>query len=293
MFRNIPTICKNLLIINFIAYFAQLAFEAHGMDLVNVFGLHFVKASDFRVWQLFTYMFLHGGTMHLLLNMFSLWMFGCQAERDLGSQRFLFFYLLCGVGAGLFQEIWQIGEYTLLLREYDIPAEMLNSWATVGASGAVYGVLLSFGMNHPNQKIWLIFPPIPFKAKWFVTFMVVIELAEAYLSSDNVAHFAHIGGIFIGWLLIIYWRKKDRKTYQSYYGWDKNSAKSQSLWERFTKRFKQQPKQSSTASNPDYQYNASKRQNEERMDQILDKVKRSGYASLTDEEKRELFERSR
>ena len=163
MFKNIPPVVKNLLIINFIAYLAQLAFEAHGMDLINAFGLHFILASDFKVWQLFTYMFLHGGTMHLLLNMFSLWMFGCQAERDFGSQRFLLFYLACGIGAGVFQELWQLGEYVFLVKDYYVPAEVLNSWATVGASGAVYGVLLSFGMNHPDQKIWLMFPPIPFK----------------------------------------------------------------------------------------------------------------------------------
>ncbi|MBR6927133.1 MAG: rhomboid family intramembrane serine protease [Bacteroidaceae bacterium] len=294
MFRNIPPIVKNLLIINFIAYLAQLAFEAHGMDLVNVFGLHFILASDFRIWQLFTYMFLHGGTMHILLNMFSLWMFGCQAERDFGSQRFLWFYLACGVGAGLFQEVWQLGEYFILAKDYYIPAEVLNSWATVGASGAVYGVLLSFGMNHPNQKIWLIFPPIPFKAKWFVLFMVVIELAEAFLSTGNVAHFAHLGGMFIGWLLILHWRKQDRQGYNQPSSWGKWDTHKPSVWERIKERFSRtrMNKQTMRDNNPDHLYNESKRQNEERMDQILDKVKRSGYASLTDDEKRELFERS-
>ena len=292
MFKNIPPVVKNLLIINFIAYLAQLAFEAHGMDLINAFGLHFIVASDFKVWQLFTYMFLHGGTMHLLLNMFSLWMFGCQAERDFGSQRFLLFYLACGIGAGVFQELWQLGEYVFLVKDYYVPAEVLNSWATVGASGAVYGVLLSFGMNHPDQKIWLMFPPIPFKAKWFVLFMVVIELAEAFLSTGNVAHFAHLGGMLIGWLLIIYWRRKSRQSRGGTQSWARWEPKKASTWQRIKERMKGKRQEMRKDNDPDHRYNESKRKNEERMDEILDKVKRSGYASLTDEEKRELFDRS-
>lgn len=292
MFRNIPPVVKNLLIINFIAYLAQLAFEAHSMDLVNAFGLHFVLASDFRPWQLLTYMFLHGGTMHLLLNMFSLWMFGCQAERDFGSQRFLIFYLVCGLGAGVFQEMWQLGEYALIAKDYYVPAEVLNSWATVGASGAVYGVLLSFGLNHPNQRIWLMFPPIPFKAKWFVVFMVVIELAEAFLSTGNVAHFAHLGGMLVGWLLILYWRKRDRNQNGNFAGWSNWEPQRPGTWQRIKERMRGKRQEMKRETDPDRRYNESKRQNEERMDEILDKVKRSGYASLTDEEKRELFDRS-
>lgn len=292
MFKNIPPVVKNLLIINFIVYLAQLAFEAHGMDLVNVFGLHFLLASDFRIWQLASYMFLHGGTMHLLLNMFSLWMFGCQAERDFGSQRFLLFYFVCGIGAGLFQEVWQLGEYALLAKTYYVPAEVLNSWATVGASGAVYGVLLSFGLNHPNQRIWLMFPPIPFKAKWFVVFMVVIELAEAFFSSGNVAHFAHLGGMLVGWLLILYWRRQDRRKNGGFGGWNSWQPQKPSTWQRIKERMNGKRQQMRQDTNPDHRYNESKRENEKRMDEILDKVKKSGYASLTDEEKRELFARS-
>lgn len=292
MFRNIPPVVKNLLIINFIAYLAQQAFEAHSMDLVKTFGLHFVLADAFRPWQLLTYMFLHGGTMHLLLNMFSLWMFGCQAERDFGSKRFLIFYLICGLGAGVFQEMWQLGEYALLVKEYYVPAEVLNSWATVGASGAVYGVLLSFGMNHPNQRIWLMFPPIPFKAKWFVVFMVAIELAEAFLSTGNVAHFAHLGGMLVGWLLILYWRKHDRNQRGNFAGWNTWEPQKTTTWQRMKERMQGKRQEMKRETDPDRRYNENKRQNEERMDEILDKVKRSGYASLTDEEKRELFERS-
>ncbi|MBQ7634597.1 MAG: rhomboid family intramembrane serine protease [Bacteroidaceae bacterium] len=292
MFRNIPPVVKNLLIINFIVYLAQLAFESHGMDLTNAFGLHFVLADDFRLWQFLTYMFLHGGTMHLLLNMFSLWMFGCQAERDFGSQRFLWFYLACGVGAGLFQEVWQLGEYALLVKEYYVPAEVLNAWATVGASGAVYGVLLSFGMNHPEQKIWLMFPPIPFKAKWFVVVMVVIELAEAFFSTGNVAHFAHLGGMLVGWLLILHWRRSDRRGMGPARGWERWDSPKPSAWQRIKERMQGKREQMRRETDPDRRYNETKRQNEERMDEILDKVKRSGYASLTDAEKRELFDRS-
>ena len=292
MFRNIPPVVKNLLIINFIAYLAQQAFEAHSMDLVKTFGLHFVLADAFRPWQLLTYMFLHGGTMHLLLNMFSLWMFGCQAERDFGSKRFLIFYLICGLGAGVFQEMWQLGEYALLVKEYYVPAEVLNSWATVGASGAVYGVLLSFGMNHPNQRIWLMFPPIPFKAKWFVVFMVAIELAEAFLSTGNVAHFAHLGGMLVGWLLILYWRKHDRNQRGNFAGLNTWEPQKTTTWQRMKERMQGKRQEMKRETDPDRRYNENKRQNEERMDEILDKVKRSGYASLTDEEKRELFERS-
>ncbi|MBP3228749.1 MAG: rhomboid family intramembrane serine protease [Bacteroidaceae bacterium] len=290
MFRNIPPVVRNLLIINVIFFLAQQAFDQRGYDLTDALSLHYVLASDFRPWQLLTYMFLHGSTMHLLLNMFSLWMFGCQAEYDFGSRRFLIFYLACGIGAGLFQELWQTGEYALLAREYYyIPEEALNSWATVGASGAVYGVLLAFGMLHPNQRIWLMFPPIPFKAKWFVVFMVVIELAEAFLSTGNVAHFAHLGGMFVGWMMIRQWRRHDRAASSGFNSWEPQRP---SLWQRLKERTTRRRTNMHAEVNPDYRYNEDKKRNEERMDEILDKVKRSGYDSLTNAEKRELFDRS-
>ena len=178
MFKNIPPITKNLLIINLIIFMAQLVGEQRGFDLTRYFGLHFILADHFMPHQLVSYLFLHASFSHLFFNMFSLWMFGCIIERTMGFRRFLTYYFVCGIGAGLCQELWQYGEY--LINDYGhydlfniggtvIPAsEFFNLWNTVGASGACYGVLLAFGMTFPNERIMLLIPPIPMKAKYFV-----------------------------------------------------------------------------------------------------------------------------
>lgn len=227
--QKILPITRNLLIINVLCYLLQVVLEARGIDITQWLGLHFVLADQFNVFQLFTYMFLHGSLTHLFFNMFSLWMFGSLIERQLGTKRFLFYYAVCGIGAALCQELWQTAEYYIEgLQNYElvntgsalIPmAQFLNHWTTIGASGACYGILLAFGMFFPNERIMLLIPPIPMKAKYFVVGYAVIEVLSAYFSNDNVAHFAHLGGMLFGLLLLLWWRKK-AKSGPRFNGWE-------------------------------------------------------------------------
>lgn len=323
MFRNTPPITKNLLIITFVVYLAQLVFERSGIDLAQVLGLHFFLADDFRIWQLVTYMFLHGSFEHILMNMFSFWMFARIVEQSLGSKRFVYFYLICGIGAGLCQELWQLGEYLILdYGSYSMVsfedgmtmpmASFLNMQVTVGASGAVYGILLAFGMLFPNERIMLLFPPIPMKAKYFVAGFAVIELLASFSSNSNVAHFAHLGGMFFAWMLFLYWKKQDSKrSMGSFTTWNnyqpRQPRENLSIMERIRRFFGinrkddgglndgrwYQASSARTSHQSDYDYNARKKANEDRIDEILDKIKASGYQSLTEEEKKELFDRTR
>lgn len=311
--KNFPPVTRWLLIINVACYVLQTLFKMSGTDLTHQMGLHFVMASQFNVLQLFTYMFLHGSLTHLFFNMFSLWMFGGIIERTLGERRFLVYYLVCGVGAGLCQELWQTAQYFIEdLSSYDmvntgaglIPmSTYLNYWTTIGASGACYGVLLAFGMLYPNERLMLLIPPIPMKAKYFVAGYAIIELVSAYASNDNIAHFAHLGGMLFGWALLVWWRKKAQRR-PAFNGWSGggNTHSGESILTRirywFTHLF---DKRTTTAGNAhrtatresDYEENMRSKAEEDRMDEILDKVRRSGYDSLTPDEKRELFRISR
>ena len=331
MLKSIPPITRNLLFINIIVFMVQLVIQQRTNDvLTEIFGLHFFLASDFRIWQLLTYMFLHGSWSHVLLNMFSLWMFGRIIEGTMGQRRFLIYYLITGVGAGLCQELWQFGEYYLSgMHHYTmvntgmelLPMDaFLNQWVTIGASGACYGVLLAFGMTFPNERIMLLFPPIPMKAKYFVIVYALIEAYSAFASNGNVAHFAHLGGMFFGWLYFVRCRRQQRAA-SSFSGWQHyagsaaqpNSGGSgimQRIRNAFTRwgaqcentvremfgkggtQRNQQHKMHTHYTNPDHDYNARKREQQARIDAILDKVRRSGYASLTEEEKRLLFDHS-
>ena len=208
--NQMTPITRSLLLANVVCYLLQLVCKGIGIDLTESLGLHFILASHFGLYQLVTYMFLHGSLTHLFFNMFSLWMFGSLIERTLGRNRFLIYYMVCGIGAGLCQELWQAGQYFMEgMPAYDyiqtgyglMPmGDYLNLWTTIGASGACYGVLLAFGMLFPNERIMLLIPPIPMKAKYFVIAYAAIELFSAYSSNDNVAHFAHLGGMLFGWL---------------------------------------------------------------------------------------------
>lgn len=219
--NKIPTVTKNLLIINVLLWFGAVALTKVGIDLNSIFGLHFFKASDFRLYQLFTYMFMHEGFQHIFFNMFAVWMFGSLMENTWGPQKFLFFYIACGLGAGIIQEGVQYIHWMMELSKYSVVnlgyasipmSEYLNMLNTVGASGAVYGILLGYGMTYPNHQIFIIPIPIPIKAKWLVTGYVVLELLLGLSNrpGDNVAHFAHLGGMLVGFLIIWYWRNKYR-----------------------------------------------------------------------------------
>lgn len=218
-FSFLPVVVKNLLIINGIMFLADIVLTRFGINLSGMLGLHFFLASGFRPWQLLTYMFMHGNFSHLFFNMFALWMFGNTLENIWGTKRFLIFYLLCGIGAGLMQEGVQYIQYVTQLSQYQnvnmgssiIPmSEYLNYMTTVGASGAIYGLLLAFGMMFPNSLIYLYFV-MPIKAKWFVIGYAVIELLTGIFSAgDQVAHFAHLGGMLVGLIILLIWKKKGR-----------------------------------------------------------------------------------
>lgn len=225
--NNLPTVTKNLLIINVLCFLGCLAAERNGVDLNDLLGLHFFLASDFKLYQLISYMFMHANFQHLFFNMFAVWMFGRTLEQVLGSKRFLTYYMVCGIGAGLVQELVQYVVYATQLSHYDsvstglsiIPMrEYLNLMTTVGASGAVYGILLAFGMTFPESRMFVFPLPFPIKAKFFVIGYAVIELLSGLgSSSDGVAHFAHLGGMIFGFLLIMYWKKKNNNHGQLYY----------------------------------------------------------------------------
>ncbi|MBR4157229.1 MAG: rhomboid family intramembrane serine protease [Bacteroidales bacterium] len=216
-FSVLPTVVKNLLIINILFFLAKIAADVVlRIDLSDYLGLHYIGASDFQPYQFVTYMFMHGDFAHLFFNMFALWMFGNTLENIWGPNRFLLFYFVCGIGAGITQEVVQYIQYAATLSGYQnvnmgghiIPmGEYLNLLNTVGASGAVYGILLAFGMMFPNSTLYIYFA-IPIKAKWFVLIYGLIELFAGFRGLDNVAHFAHLGGMLFGLILILYWKKK-------------------------------------------------------------------------------------
>ena len=316
--RNIPVITKNLLIINVLVFVATYALRGLNIDLDTLLGLHFILAPDFRVWQFVTYMFMHGGVTHLLMNMFMLWMFGMVVENVWGPKKFLFYYMVCGLGAGVCQELAQYGTYVVEgLAQYEtvriansiIPmSEYLNMMNTVGASGAIYGVLLAFGMLFPEERMFIIPIPVPIKAKWIVIGSVVVELFSAIgTSNDGVAHLAHLGGMLFGFILIRYWKRRPYSGYGDF-GMNKGHQffdRMKNSWEQrggATPHAKANGSRESwtdashnntTDSNSDWEYNARKKQQQEEVDRILDKIRKSGYDSLTKEEKQKLFDSSK
>lgn len=189
--RESPSSALILLVVTVIAFFIQVS------GLINVTPLAlWPLGMGFAPWQLISYGFLHGGLMHLFLNMFALYMFGPLIERAWGTRRFLAYYFVCMIGAGLVQ----------LLVTYMMGAPR----PTIGASGAMFGLLLAFGMMYPNERILLIFPPIPMKAKWFVIGYGALTLFFGMSGTmAGVAHFAHLGGMLFGLVLILYWGRRD------------------------------------------------------------------------------------
>lgn len=270
-FRMLPTGVKHLLIINILFFAATLILrKSLGFDLEQHLALYFVGSDMFRPWQYITYMFMHGSVEHILFNMFALWMFGYILENFWGTRRFLVFYFICGIGAGLvhtavtwitsapvlnainlyasnpspdaliqiandhFRGIinpewvteitnaWRQGQYVpggfgLMTSDalLDLYNKAIIGIPTVGASGAIYGILLAYGLMFPNQYIYLYFF-LPIKARWFVIIYAAIELFTGVTgTNDGIAHFAHLGGMLFGLLMILYWRKKDRSGHWS------------------------------------------------------------------------------
>ena len=214
----IPPVTKNLIIINVIAWLAQVVMIRNGMDLTQYLGLHYIGSENFRIYQFVTYMFLHDPNSfgHVFFNMFAVFMFGRTLEQIWGQKRFLLYYFVTGIGAALVQ---LIVIYIRLQTALPQDAYMLLNTVTVGASGAVFGVLLAFGMLFPNAELFIIPIPFPIKAKWFVIGYGVFELFFGIrnYAGDNVAHFAHLGGMLFGIFMILYWKKKDKHRGNNYY----------------------------------------------------------------------------
>ena len=215
---NMPPVVKNLIITNVIVYIITVI---SGNFMYEHFSLFYFKSPFFKPFQLVTHMFMHGGFAHILFNMYALFIFGSVLERVWGSQKFLFYYFVTGIGAALIH----LGVMALQLRGYiaDLNAGDLLARAqiqdilvtpTVGASGAIYGLLLAYGMLFPNNIMQLIFPPIALKAKWFVLAYGAIELMLGLSGrGGDIAHFAHLGGMIFGYFLILYWKKNNRMYY--------------------------------------------------------------------------------
>ncbi len=239
---------RNLIIINVLVFLVQMISPVLYNNLVRYFGLvPYDLLHKAFIWQLLSYMFLHGGVFHILFNMFFLWMFGSEIEREWGTKEFLKYYLITGIGAGVFNVIFQPNS--------PIPI--------VGASGAIYGLLVAFGLMYPNRPILFMFIfPIP--AKFFVIFLGVVAFMSAYNSpGDNIAHFAHLGGLVVGYLYLQFKWKIDR-TYEKV----KNKVKYPHL--KIHRKPESKDKEEDMRN---------------RIDEILDKINSVGYENLTEEEK--------
>lgn len=236
--RGIPPVTKNLILINILLWLVEIVFPRFGVTLVDKLGLHLVGADMFNPIQIITYMFLHDSHnfLHIFFNMFTLWMFGRILEQVWGSKRFFMFYMVCGIGAALVQEaVWALTwkhEYiteiarlngltyqhmsevvTQALADGDTRflsavAEMKSSMVTIGASGAIFGLLLGFAMTFPNMPLYLFFIPVPIKAKYMVIGYAVIEFFLGVNGGGTIAHFAHLGGMLFGLAILLYWKKK-------------------------------------------------------------------------------------
>lgn len=226
--NSIPVVTKNLIIINLLFWLASLVLPRVGIDLVDLLGLHFPGVKDFYPFQLVTYMFMHDtrSFAHILFNMFGVYMFGRVLENVWGPKRFLTFYLVTGIGAGIVQElVWLYsiqsfaGANGVTLSYLVANDPTLNYLVTIGASGAVFGILLAFAMLFPNVPLYLMFIPIPIKAKYFVIGYGLIELfmGVGSFGGDSVAHFAHLGGMLFGYFLVRYWKKKDADNGRYFY----------------------------------------------------------------------------
>ncbi|HVV06437.1 MAG TPA: rhomboid family intramembrane serine protease [Puia sp.] len=232
-FLHIPPIIKNIIIINLLVFLAQQTLGARiEQELINMFALHDVSSYFFRPHQLITYLFLHGSWGHVLMNMFVLWMFGSILEDYWGPKRFLTFYIVCGIGAAVAQlavqhmdmaDVWrEIHSMPLSADDREalkLPNVLFGGQAinapTLGASGAVFGCMAAFGYLFPNNELLIIPIPFPIKAKWLVLGYAAIELFAGLepSQSDNVAHWAHLGGGLIGLLLVIYWNRNNRRNF--------------------------------------------------------------------------------
>lgn len=209
---QIPTVTKNLVAINILMFIATLINENF---MVTNFAMFYPASPFFKPWQILTHIFMHGGFWHIFFNMYSLLMFGSILERSLGPKKFLIFYFVTGLGAVALHKGVEWMQARVFIANGAVDAyQRLLVTPTLGASGAIYGVLIGFAMLYPQARLTLIFPPIPMTAKWLVIIFAAIELFSGINGiQDGVAHFAHLGGMLFGWLLIRWWRKHGKLYY--------------------------------------------------------------------------------
>ena len=209
---QIPTVTKNLVAINILMFIATLVNENF---MVANFAMFYPASPFFKPWQILTHMFMHGGFWHIFFNMYSLLMFGSILERSLGPKKYLIFYFMTGLGAvALHTGVEWLQARVFIANGIAQAYQQLLVTPTLGASGAIYGVLIGFAMLYPQARLTLIFPPIPMTAKWLVIIFAAIELFSGINGiQDGVAHFAHLGGMLFGWLLIRWWRKHGKLYY--------------------------------------------------------------------------------
>lgn len=242
---RVTDVIKHLIILNVILYLAPQFLD---FDLQNLFALHFPESDEFGFWQFLTHMFMHSqqSIMHILFNMYGLWAFGTPLERMWGKSKFIFFYFSAGLGAGLIytavnyyqfngvyeqlvsagistadiQNLLNTGSYNTQILEYISETSLSEFYAifntpAVGASGAIYGILVAFAIAYPNAKLGLIFIPVPIAAKYFIPLVIAGDLffGVTKYSIGNVAHFAHVGGAVIGFIIAWYWKQNQFKQY--------------------------------------------------------------------------------
>lgn len=242
---------KNLLIINVIVFIVMLTIGSNNEPFMTWFALYFPKNPSFQPWQILTHMFMHGGIMHIFFNMFALWMFGTAVEQVFGWKKFIIFYLLAGFGAATLQiafsyyqyntglatlmeagisqssiiELLSTGQYdqnwSMVLGDIDKAKDFAGAYISpmVGASGAIMGILVAYGMLYPNSELMLIFLPIPIKAKFFIPGIILLDLisgltGQSFFSPSNTAFMAHVGGALTGFLLMYFWKKNEKDKYR-------------------------------------------------------------------------------
>jgi len=300
-FSVFPPVIKNLLIINGVVFFFQVIGEninvGDGFRLSDILTKYFAliplsgvnipsnlgtvfEQWTFLPWQLITYQFMHGSFSHILFNLFALWMFGMEIENLWGSKKFLYFYLICGTVAGLFQ---------LLIA----PLIGMGTGPTIGASGAIFGILIAFGMLFPDRRIYLYFL-IPVRAKYLIGFLIILNIL--WLNDpSNVAYLAHLGGAFAGFLFIMFDKTIDapfKRTIMNFRSGSSGSSFSNSF-SNFTDRFKTKSSNIEDARYYDIDSKEKEEVSQAEIDRILDKISQSGYQNLSEREKKILFEASK
>lgn len=295
---KITPVIKVLLIINLVFFgiecIAGMAFAGvGGTDWFTAFNaLYPIGHSNFMPYQYLTYMFIHGNFWHLFFNMWQLMIFGPAIEQVYGPKRTAVYYVLCGLGSAAANQLCSL-------------FGIINPSVVIGASGAIYGIMAAAAFNFPDAKMFIIPFPFPIKLKWLVVAFCAYDLFSGIQGTDGIAHFAHLGGLAVGLLILLFWKWRDKnRSYStggywtsstSYSGYDKGGGSS--FTNKVKEAFKKKPKMTVVKNagerSSDYEYNERKKAHNAEIDRILDKVRKGGFENLTEEEKRTLFDASK